>query len=37
MIIAVASRSRSMYGVPLTSMATRLTVPPANRQGAAPG
>jgi hypothetical protein len=36
-IMATASRSRSTYGSPLTSMATRLMVPPVNDHGAVPG
>jgi hypothetical protein len=36
-IIAAASRSRSTYGAPLTSTATRLIVPPVNTWGCAPG
>ncbi len=35
--IAWASRSRSMYGAPLTSTATRRIVPPVKCQGCAPG
>ena len=35
--IAWASRSRSRYGSPLTSTATRLIVPPVNVCGYAPG
>ena len=35
--IAWASRSRSRYGSPLTSTATRRIVPPVKRQGCAPG
>jgi hypothetical protein len=35
--IAAASRSRSMYGSPLTSIATRLMVPPVNSCGCGPG
>ncbi len=35
--IAAASRSRSMYGSPLTSTATRLMVPPVNSCGWGPG
>ena len=34
---AAASRSRSMYGSPLTSTATRRMVPPENGQGSTPG
>jgi hypothetical protein len=35
--MAAASRSRSMYGSPLTSTATRLMVPPVNSCGWGPG
>ena len=35
--IAAASRSRSRYGSPLTSTATRRIVPPVNAHGSAPG
>ena len=35
--ISWASRSRSTYGSPLTSIATRLIVPPLKRCGASPG
>ena len=35
--IPCASRSRSMYGSPLTSTATRLIVPPVKRYGRSPG
>ncbi len=35
--IAAASRSRSMYGSPLTSTATRRIVPPVKLQGCVPG
>ena len=35
--IAWASRSRSMYGSPLTSTATRRIVPPVKRYGSVPG
>ena len=37
MSMACASRSRSMYGSPLTSTATRLMVPPVKRHGISPG
>ena len=37
MSIACASRSRSTYGSPLTSTATRLIVPPVKRHGAVAG
>ena len=35
--IPCASRSRSMYGSPLTSTATRLIVPPVKANGRSPG
>ncbi len=35
--MAAASRSRSTYGSPLTSTATRRIVPPVKRHGALPG